>query len=123
MFGLLLRLVLSALALVLIAKIVPGIQTSFGAALFAAIIIGLINVCLRPLLLLITLPLTLMTFGLFVFVINAVLFALAAWLSPGFTVHGFRAALVGSILYAISGAVIQLITDRMEDRSIVVAAV
>lgn len=122
MITLLLRLILSALALVVIAKVVPGIQTSFGAALFAAIIIGLLNLSLRPLLLLITLPLTIITFGLFVFVINALLFRLAAWLTPGFEVHGFRAALVGSVLYAVAGLVIHLATDRMEDRSVVARA-
>jgi putative membrane protein len=57
------------------------------------------------------------TFGLFIFVINALLFALAAWLAPGFTVHGFRAALVGSILYAIAGMVIHLAINRsVEER-------
>lgn len=113
MVGLVLRWVLSAAALVLIAKIVPGIHTTIGAALLAAIILGLINACLRPLFILITLPLTIVTFGLFIFVINALLFALAAWLTPGFTVHGFRAALVGSILYAIAGMVIHLALNRI----------
>ena len=122
MIGLVLRWVLSAAALVLIAKIVPGIQTTIGAALLAAIILGLINACLRPLFILITLPLTIVTFGLFIFVINALLFALAAWLTPGFTVHGFRAALVGSILYAVAGMVIHLALSRIvKERSPVTA--
>jgi putative membrane protein len=108
--------VLSALALVIIAKIVPGIHTSFAAALLAAVIIGLINALLRPLVFLITLPLTIITFGLFIFIINALLFALAAWITPGFTVHGFAAALVGSILYALFGIVIHLVIDRVEDK-------
>lgn len=120
MIGLLLRWILSALALVVIAKIVPGIHTSISAALIAAIIIGLINALLRPLLILITLPLTIVTFGLFIFVINALLFGLAAWLTPGFTVHGFRAAVVGSILYAIAGAIIHLVVNT-EERSPVTA--
>ncbi|HEX6509284.1 MAG TPA: phage holin family protein [Chloroflexota bacterium] len=108
MLKLLLRLVLSALALVLIAKIVPGIHTTFGAALFAAIVLGILNAVLRPIFIILTLPLTIITFGLFVFVINAILFAIAAWLVPHFTVHGFRAALVGSILYAVAGVIIHL---------------
>jgi putative membrane protein len=119
MLLLLLRWVLSALALEIIAKIVPGIDTSFGAALGAAIILGLINALLRPLLVLITLPLTILTFGLFLFVLNACLFALAAWITPGFSVHGFAAALVGSILYAISGVVIMLVTNRLDARPLV----
>jgi putative membrane protein len=106
MVGLLLRWVLSAVALVIIAEVVPGLHASFAAALAAALVIGLINTVVRPIFVLLTLPLTILTFGLFIFILNAGLFALAAWLTPGFTVHGFRAALVGSILYAISGLVI-----------------
>jgi putative membrane protein len=109
---LLVRWLLCALALVLIAKIVPGIHATFGVALVAALVIGLINVFLRPIFVLLTLPITLITFGLFVLVINAALFALAAWLVPGFTVHGFAAALVGSILYAVASAVIHAVTDE-----------
>jgi putative membrane protein len=105
----LLRLVLSALALVLIAKIVPGIHTTLGAALFAAIVIGILNAVLRPIFIILTLPLTIITFGLFVFVINAALFALAAWLVPHFTVHGFAAAFVGALLYAGAGLIVHLI--------------
>ena len=105
------RWVLSALALVLIAKIVPGIHATFGVALVAALVIGLINAFLRPIFILLTLPITLITFGLFVLVINAALFGLAAWLVPGFTIHGFAAALVGSILYAIASACIHAVTD------------
>jgi putative membrane protein len=96
--SLLIRWVLSAVALVIIAKLVPGIHVTFASALGAAIVLGLLNALLRPVFVILTLPLTLITFGLFIFVINAILFAIAAWLIPGFTVHGFRAALVGSIL-------------------------
>src|SRR5437868_3400628 len=106
MIGLLLRWVLSAFALVLIAKIVSGIHTSFAASLFAAIVIGLLSAVVRPIFIILTLPITILTLGLFIFVVNAILFALAAWLTPGFTIHGFAAALVGSILYAIAGFVI-----------------
>lgn len=120
MLLLLVRWVLSALAIVIIAKIIPGIHASFGAALFAAVIIGLINALLRPLVVLITLPLTIITFGLFLLVINAALFGLAAWLTPGFTVDGFWDALIGSILYAIFGMIITLVTDRAEDKPVVV---
>ncbi len=113
MVGLLIRWVLSALALLLIAHIVPGIRLTFLSALGAAVVIGFLNAFLRPVFVLVTLPITLVTFGLFVFVINAVLFAIAAWLIPGFIVHGFRAALVGSILYALAGMVVHGITaDR-----------
>jgi putative membrane protein len=110
MLILLLRWVLSALALVLIAKIVPGIHATFLSALGAAVVLGLLNAFLRPIFVILTLPITLITFGLFVFVINAILFGIAAWLVPGFTVHGFRAALVGSILYAIAGMIVHGVT-------------
>jgi putative membrane protein len=108
--NLVLRLVLCALALMVIAYLVPGIHVTFLSALGAAVVIGILNAFLRPIFVLLTLPITLITFGLFVFVINAILFGIAAWLVPGFTVHGFRAALVGSILYALAGVIIHGIT-------------
>lgn len=110
MLNLVLRWVLSALALMLIAYIVPGIHVTFLSALGAAVVIGLLNAFLRPIFVILTLPITLVTFGLFVFVINAILFGIAAWLVPAFTVHGFRAALVGSILYALAGVVVHAVT-------------
>lgn len=110
MLNLALRWVLSALALVLIAKLVPGIHVTFLSALGAAVVLGLLNAFLRPIFVILTLPITLLTFGLFVFVINAILFAIAAWLIPAFTVHGFRAALVGSLLYALAGVIIHAVT-------------
>ena len=115
-----LRWVLSALALVLIAKIVPGVSVTFPAALGAAIVIGLINAFLRPIFVILTLPITILTFGAFILVINAILFELAAWLVPKFTVHGWRAALVGSLLYAILTAIIHMLVDRVSGRAKVV---
>jgi putative membrane protein len=109
MVNLLLRLVLSALLLMIIAYLVPGIHVGFWSALGAAIVIGLLNMFVRPVFVLLTLPLTILTFGLFVLVINGVLFAIAAWLVPGFTVHGFTAAFVGALLYALAGFVTHLI--------------
>ena len=114
MLGLILRWLLCALALLLVARFVPGIHASIGAALAAAVVIGLLNMIVKPLLVILTLPLTLLTFGLFIFVINALLFWLAAALVPGFTVHGFRAAFVGALLYAVFAAIIQMVLRRME---------
>jgi putative membrane protein len=111
MLKLVIRLVLSALALVLIAKLVHGIHVTFLSALGAAVVLGLLNAFLRPIFVLLTLPITLITFGLFVFIINAVLFLIAAWLVPGFVVHGFRAALLGSILYAVAGMIVHGVTS------------
>ncbi len=99
MLRFLIRLVLSALALMLIAYLVPGIHVTFVSALIAALVIGLINALIRPLLVLLTLPITIITLGLFLLIVNAALFGLAALLVPGFTVDGFVPALIGSLLY------------------------
>ena len=102
MLTLLARWVLNAAALLLVAYLYPGVQIeSFVAALVAALVLGLVNAIVRPLLVVLTLPVTLLTLGLFLFVINALLFWLVAELVPGFGVRGFGAALLGSILYSI----------------------
>jgi len=116
MLKLLLRWVLSALALMVIAYLVPGVRVTFASALGAAVVIGLLNAFLRPLFILLTLPLTILTFGLFVLLINAILFGIAAWLVPGFTVHGFRAALVAALLYALAGWVTHPLADAVAGR-------
>ena len=112
---LLIKFVLSALALLRVANLVPGIHVGQIAAFFAAIVIGLLNAVLRPILALLTLPLTLLTLGLFILVINAFLFWLASVVMPHFTVHGWRAALVGSILYGLLGWAINFVVHRVGD--------
>lgn len=102
MLHLLFRWLLNAAALLLVAYLYPGVQvTSFGAALVAAVVLGLVNAVIRPILLVLTLPVTILTLGLFIFVINALLFWLVAELVGGFHVAGFGAALIGSILYSL----------------------
>src|SRR3989344_434884 len=92
----------SALTLILVSQLVPGFQLeNFTTALFAALIFGLINAILKPILLLLTLPINLLTLGLFSFVINALLLLLAARLTPGFMVDGFGTALIASILITV----------------------
>ena len=87
---------------------------SFGAALLAAFVIGLLNVVLRPVLVILTLPVTLVTLGLFLFVINAPVFwAAASLMGDGFQVRGFGAALVGSLLYTVLGLVIDSALERL----------
>ena len=98
-----LRLALNALALLVIANVVPGIHVEPLFALVAALVLGAVNAVVRPLLVLLTLPVTIVTLGLFLLVINAATFGLAAWLVPGFAVNGFGAALLGSILYWMAG--------------------
>ena len=102
MIKLIVRWLLLAAALLLVAYLYPGVQVeSFVASLAAALVLGLVNAFIRPLLVILTFPVTLITLGLFLFVINALLFWLVAEVVHGFTVSGFWAALVGSILYSI----------------------
>lgn len=107
------RWLLLAAALLLVAYLYPGVMlSSFGAAMLAALVIGLFNTLLRPILVLLTLPVTLITLGLFLFVINALMFYFAASLIEGFNVSGFGAALIGSLLYSLCGMVIDVIMER-----------
>ena len=102
MLGMLIRWLLSALALILTSKVVPGITVdSITALLIAAIVLGLVNAIVKPILVFFTLPLTIVTLGLFLLVVNAITFGLAAWLVPGFSVNGFFPALLGSIVMSI----------------------
>ena len=114
---LLIRWLLLACALVLLTQWNLGVQVdSFGAAMWAALVIGLLNAFVRPLLILLTLPVTLLTLGLFLFVINALTFQMASGLLDGFHVTGFWQALLGSILYSLFGLVIDTALQRMMGR-------
>ena len=109
-----LKWLLSATALLAVAYLYEGVEVrSFGAALTAAFVIGLLNMLLRPLLVLLTLPVTVLTLGLFLFVINALLFWWAASLLNGFYVSGFGAALLGSLIYSVFGVVIDSALQRL----------
>src|SRR5204863_5000478 len=102
MMMLLARWVVNAAALLLVAYLYPGVHVeSFFAALIAALVLGLVNAVVRPILVVLTFPVTLLTLGLFLFVINALLFWLVAEVVHGFSVGGFGAALLGSILYSL----------------------
>jgi putative membrane protein len=104
---LLLKWLLSAAALLLVAHFYSGVQVqSFTTALIAALVIGLLNAVLRPVLVVLTLPVTVLTLGLFLFVVNALVFWSASGLLAGFYVTGFVAALVGSLLYSALGIAI-----------------
>jgi len=99
--------ILNALALYLVSRILPGIHLhDFWSAIIAAAIIGLMNALVKPILLLLTLPITILTLGLFTFVINALLFLLAGTFSPGFHIDGFGTALIGSILLSIISTIL-----------------
>ena len=93
---------INALALLALPYLLPSIHVaSFMTALGVAVVLGLINAVIRPVLLLLTLPVTLLTLGLFIFAINGMMFMLAAWLLDGFVVDGFLAGVIGSALYSV----------------------
>jgi len=102
MTRLLLTWVLNAFALFFVMKLVPGIQIDrFSDLLIATLVLGLLNAFLRPLVVLLTLPVTVLTLGLFTLVINGVMFSLAAWLVDGFHVTGFGAAFLAALLFSL----------------------
>lgn len=111
---LIVRWLLLAAALLLVAHLYAGVTVaSFASALVAAFVLGLFNTLVRPLLVLLTLPVTILTLGLFLFVINALMFWAAASVLDGFGVTGFVAALVGSLLYSVCGLVIDAAVERL----------
>jgi putative membrane protein len=104
---LLAKWLLSAAALLVVAHLYNGVVVqSFSAALVAALVIGFLNILLRPILVVLTLPVTVLTLGLFLFVINALMFYWASELLDGFQVRSFGAALIGSLMYSLIGLVI-----------------
>ena len=95
-------LVLNALAILAAAWLVPGLDLETnGAALAAGIILGFVNAIVRPVLLILTFPLTLVTLGLFIFVVNAICLALTAAVIPGFHIDGFLSALLGAFVVSV----------------------
>ena len=102
MMYLLLNWVLSALSLMIVAHLISGFQVqSFGTAMIAAVVIGLINATIGLVLKILTLPLTIVTFGMFLFVVNALVLMLASKLVPGLLVSGFGTALLAAIVLAV----------------------
>lgn len=100
--GLIVRWLIVALSLLVAARFVPGMHIEgFGTLLFAAILLGLVNAVVRPVVFLLTLPITLITLGLFLLVINAGMLGLVAWLLPQFSIDGFWPALFGAILVSL----------------------
>jgi putative membrane protein len=111
---LLLVWILSAIALLVVAYLYPGVQVQdWKAAAVAALVLGLVNALVKPILIILTLPVTILTLGLFLLVINALCFWLVANLVPGFHVTGFWAAMLGAILYSlITWALSQLLPEK-----------
>jgi putative membrane protein len=116
--GFLIRVLMNALAIYFAAAIVPGIELSGTmAALGSGLVLGLVNAVVRPILIIMTLPFTLLTLGLFLFVLNGLCLWLTSWLVKGFEVHGFWAAVLGSILVSV---VSWLLTTSVSDRGQIV---
>ena len=101
-----LKIIIGALALLGVAYLIPGVVVeSFYSALIVSLVLGLLNVTVRPLLFILTLPVTVLTLGLFIFVINAFIFWFAASFLGGFSVSGFIPALFGSLLVSLTTTV------------------
>ncbi len=115
---LIIKWLLCATALLAVAQIYSGVVViSYSVALGAALVIGLLNIFLRPLLIVLTLPVTVLTLGMFLFVINALLFWAAANLMDGFEVRSFTAALLGSLIYSAFCLVIDSALEHLFSKS------
>ena len=102
MVNIILRWILYALSIIFVSWIIAGIEVdNFLSAMFVCIILALVNAFIKPLVQIITLPVTILTLGLFSLVINALMFMLAGWITPGFEVEGFLSALLGSLLLSL----------------------
>jgi putative membrane protein len=114
----LLRLLLNGFAIIVAAWFVPGVRLAGpAAAIIAGILLGLVNALIRPILIILTLPFTLLTLGLFIFIVNAICFALTAALVPGFDLSGFFAAFFGALVVTIVSWVLNaLLADKSEGR-------
>lgn len=104
MKGFFLRLLITALGLWVADQLLPGIViTGTGALIVSALLLGLVNAVIRPVILILTLPLTVLTLGLFVLVVNGISLALVAWLVPGFHIAGLMSATLGAIIVGLTG--------------------
>ena len=102
--------ILNAVALLVVAYVLPGIAVaSFWSAMLAALVLGLLNTLVKPLLILLTLPITIVTLGLFLLVLNALVFWLAGSMFKGFQVEGFWWAVAGALLYSVISGLFSLL--------------
>lgn len=107
MVGFFIRTAIAAVALWVAVSIVPGLAAKdTGTLVLAAIVLGIVNATVRPVAVFLSIPVTILTFGLFLLVVNAGMLSLVAWLVPAFTVSGFWAALFGSLVVSIVSATI-----------------
>lgn len=115
MLAFLAHLILTAALLLLVANLVRGVHVQgWGPALVGAIVLGFVNAVVRPLMVLLTLPLTILTFGLFLLVVNALMLWLVAALVPGIRVQGFGPALLGSLVLTLLNLAVALLIARQD---------
>ena len=114
--GFLIRLIVNAIALIAVAYIVPGVHVSgYVGAIVAALILGIVNAVLRPILFFISLPLEILTLGLFTLVINALLFWLVGVLNIGLTVNGFWPAFWGALVMTIVSWILSMLPGSSDE--------
>jgi putative membrane protein len=113
MVELLARLIINAALLLIVSRLVPGLYVEgWGAALVGAVALALVNFFVRPVMVILTLPLTVMTLGVFLLVVNALMLWLVSGLVPGIHLQGFGSALLGSLLFSLLNLVISAIARR-----------
>ncbi|MGH7404788.1 MAG: phage holin family protein [Candidatus Methylomirabilales bacterium] len=102
--GFLIRMFISAMGLWIASELVPGMEiTGMGTLIAAAFLLGIVNAVVRPIIVILTFPITIVTLGLFLLVINAAMLGLVAWLLDGFMLRGFLSAVVGSLVVSATG--------------------
>jgi len=105
--SLIIKLLINALALIITANIIKGVHlNSFTSAIWAALILGAVNMVIRPIMLLVTLPINLLTLGLFTLVVNALMLWITSQLVPGFVIDSFLSALIGSIVLSLISTIL-----------------
>jgi putative membrane protein len=110
MLGFVLRLIVNAAALFAVVRLVPGISVAgFGNLVVSSLVLGFLNAVLRPIISFFALPVTILTIGLFTFVVNGIVFALAAWIVPGFSVTGFGSAMLGALAFSVISFILNLV--------------
>lgn len=117
MLALLLRWIISTITLLLVARVLDGFEfTSFYSALITALILGFVNALIRPILVLLTLPITLITFGLFLFVVNALMLWFVASIVKGFSIDTFQTALIAALIIWAINFIADWLTSRLETK-------
>jgi putative membrane protein len=118
MVGFLIRLLVNAIALLIVAYLLPGVHVaSVTGAIIAALVLGIVNAILRPILVILTLPVVILTLGLFTLVINAITFYIVAHLGIGLTVDGFWSAFLGALVLTIVSYLLSTLVGAAEQKT------